>query len=85
MQTPSLTISKYITLTYYGHPVDHCTMTLMVSETLSPEEVEILKENMRRRLEALPVESFPVAGNYATLLPEYFRRHPELQDVGLYV
>ena len=68
--------SKYVTYTYYGSPVDHCTITVKVSEKLSPEEIEIVKENARRRLEAMPVESFPVAGSHATLMPEYFKRHP---------
>jgi hypothetical protein len=72
-----LTLSKYVTRTYYGDPVDHCTMTLMVSDQMPPEAVEIAKENMRRELEAMPVESFPVAGDHATLLPEYAKRHPK--------
>jgi hypothetical protein len=73
--------SKYVTQTYYGHPQDHCTVTVMVSEELSPEEVEIVKANVRRRIEALPIETFPVAGA-GSLLNEYFERHPELHEHG---
>ena len=71
-----LSISKFITYTYYGHPVDHCTVSVMVSDELSPEEVEISKDNARRRLEAMPVETFPVASPFGTLIPEYLERHP---------
>jgi hypothetical protein len=69
--------SKYVTETYYGHPVDHCTVTVQVSDELSPEEVEIVKENARRRMEMMPVESFPVAGAQGSLLDRYFERHPD--------
>ena len=71
--------SKYVTWTYYGHPVDHWTVTVKVSEDAAQDEIEIAKENARRRLEAMPVETFPVAGDYATLMPKYFERHPELR------
>lgn len=69
--------SKYVTQTYYGHPVDCFTVTVHVSEELSAEEVELAKENARRRLEEMPVETFPVAGAHVTLMPEYLKRHPE--------
>ena len=69
--------SKYITQTYYGHPVDHFTITVKVSDELLDQEIEMAKKAARRRLEAMPVESFPVAGAHATLMPEYFARHPE--------
>ena len=82
---PVLTMSKYVTQTYYGDPVDHCTMTLFVSDLMPPGAMKIAKENLRRSLEVMPVESFPVAGAYATLLPDYFRRHPELQHLWLCV
>ena len=71
--------SKYITQTYYGHPVDCYTITVKVSDELSSEEVEFAKENARKRMEEIPVETFPVAGSYATLMPEYFKRHPEME------
>jgi len=70
--------SKYITQTYYGHPVDFYTITVSVDEELPPEAVEIAKENARRQLEVMPVETFPVAGVHGTLMPEYFKRHPNL-------
>lgn len=70
--------SKYITQTYYGYPVDHFTVTVQVSDELTPEEIEFAKESAKRRLEEMPVETFPVAGDYATLMPEYLKRHPEL-------
>jgi transcriptional regulator len=46
------------------------------SPIVSKELYEIVKENARRRLEMMPVESFPVAGSHGTLLPEYAKRHP---------
>lgn len=72
--------SKYVTQTYYGHPVDAFTITVKVSDELSESEVEIVKERARLRLEAMPIESFPVAGSYVTLMPEYFARHPEYAE-----
>jgi hypothetical protein len=53
----------------------------MVSDELSPEEIEFVKENARRRMEAIPVETFPVAGS-GSLLDKYFERHPELHAPG---
>lgn len=72
--------SKYVTQTHYGHPVDHWTITVKVSEELTPEQIEIVKADARRHLESLPVETFPVAGDYVTLMPQYFERHPELRQ-----
>lgn len=63
-----LVLSKYVTQTYYGHPVDHCTTSLFVSDELSPEEVERAKENLHRRMEAMPVKAFPVASPHGSLL-----------------
>jgi hypothetical protein len=70
--------SKYITYTHYGFPVDHFTVSVQVSDELTPDEIEFAKENARHRLEEMPVDTFPVAGDYATLMPEYLKRHPEL-------
>jgi hypothetical protein len=73
MMKCALSISKFITYTYYGHPVDHCTISVMVSEELSSEEVEISKDNAWRRLELMPVKQFPVASAHGTLIPQYLR------------
>lgn len=70
--------SKFITYTYYGHPVDHCTMELQIAEGMDERTKALLIEQARRRLDNMPVEQFPVAGAHVTLLPEYFKRHPEL-------
>jgi hypothetical protein len=70
--------SKYVTQNYYGTPVDHCTITVKVSDELTPDEIEIVKENARRQLEAMPVESFPVAGAHGSLMAEYRARYPAL-------
>jgi hypothetical protein len=75
--------SKFVTQTYYGHPVDHFTITVKVHPYATEEEIEFAKENARLRLEAMPVESFPVAGDYATLMPQYFERHPELLPLAV--
>jgi hypothetical protein len=74
--------SKYVTQTYYGHPVDHLTVTVTVSDELLPEEIAIVKENARRHMEQIPVESFPVAGAHGSLLSEYFERHPKLAHLS---
>ena len=68
--------SKYITQNYYGFPVDHCTVTVKVSEELSVEEVEIVKEQAKRRLAEMPVESFPFTSAHGSFLKEYRARHP---------
>lgn len=70
--------SKYVTQTYYGVPVDHWTITVQVSDELSSEEIEFAKKNAKRLLDELPVETFPVASAHGTLMPEYFKLHPEL-------
>lgn len=70
--------SKFITYTYYGEPVDHVTVELSVSEELSVAVIELLKLTAQEELKAYPVESFPVAGAYVTLMPRYCERHPRL-------
>jgi len=70
--------SKFVTETYYGHPVDHVTLTMFAAPGLSEAEIEACKENARRQLESYPVERFPVAGTFS-LLDRYFERHPEFK------
>ena len=72
------TYSKYITNTYYGVPVDHFTVVVHISPFLSEKEIEIIKSNAREMLNRLPIESFPVAGTYKTLMNEYWERNPEI-------
>ena len=69
--------SKYITYTYYGHPVDHVTLELSINEDVPESARSLLIEQAKRRLDSIPVERFPVAGAHVSLLDDYFKKHPE--------
>lgn len=63
--------SKYITYTYYGDPVDLVTLTLDCAEWVGDHEKQLMIENAQRRLMAVPVRRFPVAGAHGSLLNQY--------------
>lgn len=70
--------SKFITYTYYGTPVDHVTVSVDVDSYMEESARLLAIENALQHLEFYPVEQFPVAGAYSSLLPLYFARHPNL-------